>query len=246
MPCPTTPNCIPSCVHNSGNQQWKEAFPALLRSSTQLRAQASGVTYLDLLNCIVAAQPDDSPTHSTATPASALLRLQRLDLSFNHSLTYVDAPWELLALPPGLLSSLSSAQHQLQDATNNAPVESTESHSEPMDLDVVDLTSPQPPQKGSTDGDGDPAQAFLTWLLCCTPELLVVDLSHCATTAAQAETLYKALKSALAARAQRGSPPVKDIVVHGLQQLHPAGVEELLRSVSFHSRIDVSGGSFVI
>jgi hypothetical protein len=210
--------------YRSGSLQWNAALPQLLRMCSELSASASGVTFLDLLDCVALSQPVDG-----AVAGASSSQLVSLDLSHNHYLSYCEAPWELLAIPPDLAAELQAL------GTGNAPVDTQkevdEPESDPMDLDIVDLTSPQ---RSLTHGPRhvDPAEVFLVWVLSSFPRLQTLNLSHCAATEAQAATLCLALDRALQAREQKGLPALHSLVVQGLQHLNPLHVGTLLQSIA--------------
>jgi hypothetical protein len=207
----------------SGSLQWNAALPQLLRVCSELSASAGGVTFLDLLDCVALNQPV-----SGTIAAASSSQLVSLDLSHNHFLSYCEAPWELLAIPPDLAAELQAL------GTGSTPAGShkgeDEPESEPMDLDIVDLTSPQ--RSVSHRPHVDPAEVFLVWLLSSFPQLQTLNLSHCAATEAQAATLCLALHRALQAREGKGLPALHSLMVQGLLYLNPVQVGTLLQSIA--------------
>jgi hypothetical protein len=210
--------------YRSGSQQWNAALPQLLRMCSELNASASGVTFLDLLDCVALNQPV-----SGTIAAASSSQLVSLDLSYNHILSYCDATWELLVIPPELATELRAL------GPGSAPAGSRgipdEPDSEPMDLDIVDLTSPKR-SVSHRPRHVDPAEIFLVWLLSSFPQLQTLNLSHCVATETQAATLCVALDKALQAREQKGLPALHSLVVQGLQHLNPVQVGTLLQSIA--------------
>jgi hypothetical protein len=225
-------------LYRSGSQQWNAALPQLLRTCSELSASASGVTFLDLLDCVALNQPV-----SGTIAAASSSQLVSLDLSYNHFLSYCDATWELLAIPPDLAAELQALGAGSTPAGSHEGEDEPES--EPMDLDIVDLTSPQR-SVAHRQHHVDPAEVFLVWLLSSFPELQTLNLSHCAATEAQAATLCLALDRALQAREQKGLPALHSLVVQGLQHLNPVHVGTLLQSIAcsrtFSTTIVDTGG----
>jgi hypothetical protein len=211
--------------YRSGSLQWNAALPQLLRVCSELSASASGVTFLDLLDCVALSQPVDG-----AVAGASSSQLVSLDLSYNHILSYCDATWELLAIPPDLAAEFLAFPGP-GSASGDSRKYAEEPQSEPMDLDIVDLTSPQRSEKRLAHRV-DTAEIFLVWVLSSFPQLQALNLSHCATTDAQAATLCVALEKALQAREQKGLPALHSLVVQGLQHLNPVQVGTLLHSIA--------------
>jgi hypothetical protein len=210
--------------YRSGNQQCNAALPQLLRVCSELSASAGGVTFLDLLDCVALSQPVDG-----AVAGASSSQLVSLDLSYNHFLSYCEAPWELLAILPELAAELQALIAGSTPAGSHGVPDEPES--EPMDLDIVDLTSPQR-SVAHRPHHVDPAEVFLVWVLSSFPQLQTLNLSHCAATEAQAATLCAALDRALQAREQKGLPALHSLVVQGVQYLSPVQVGTLLESVA--------------
>jgi hypothetical protein len=211
-------------LYRSGSQQWNAALPQLLRVCCELSASAGGVTFLDLLDCVALHQPVNG-----AVAGASSSQLVSLDLSYNHFLSYCDSPWELLAIPPDLAAELQALVAGSSPAGSHKGED--EPGSEPMDLDIVDITSPQRVEKHRTR-HVDPAEVFLVWLLSSFPQLQTLSLSHCAATEAQAATLCLALDRALQAREGKGLPALHSLVVQGLLYLNPVQVGILLQSIA--------------
>jgi hypothetical protein len=189
----------------------------ILHHCTLLDAAGCGLSARDLLECILCHRDHSSESPAAHTKGDAAagteLSITSLDLSHNAFLTYIDAPWELLSISSELLP-----------ASSDVSEESPEQESEPMDLDACDMRTPA--QAVSSVADA-PAGRFLTWLLGHTPRLLHLDVSHCASTPAQAEHLCAALEHALQARILKGHKSLRSLAVRGVQSLSPEAVQGL-------------------
>jgi hypothetical protein len=177
--------------------------------------------------------PPSDTLHDSGITASGELSITSLNLSHNMFLTYADHPWELLTLSP-----------ELRQPSAGRTEESPEEESEPMDLDECDVGV----HAAGKVTAGTPVARFLTWLLCNSPRLQHLDVSHCAGTCTQAENLCTALEHALQARILKGHKRLQVLTVRGMQELNSVAALRLQKQVYGRGvqSVDLSCFSFAI
>lgn len=212
----------------SGSTAFSGCLAELMYHAMDLQAKSSGISFLDLLQCAV-------QLVQSKEAAGALLR--SLDLSHNHFLSYCDAaPWERL---------LHSSAAVLE--LGNSGATTTQPDSEPMDLDTAFF--PQETSSHNSDPGLDPFEQFATALFCELSLLDSINLSHCATSETQARCLCDGVLQAVKCRAHKGFPPVRSIVLNGLEERCPHVADNLKKSLDVYGlehTVDCGGYSLCI